>query len=254
MQRIRLLVSNAKSNYYKQQRTVQHIKNNLEALIGKPLSQLNLPLGEKLYINKQFAHKNAFANVHSQQLLYRPDVRQAEFSLQAANANIGVARARMFPSISLTGNAGYVSLALDNLFNSANHIWSFIPSINLPLFDAGKRKAGVKISELQKQMAVETYQATIKNAFKEVSNALITKKTLEQQYRAERGGSNASTEILRVIMLQLQEGFVDTINVQEAEITNFTTQQSLLFTKLQLLTNYIDLYTSLGGGLDSSVK
>ncbi len=185
----------------------------------------------------------------SKVLLKRPDIRQAEYQLKAANADIGAARAAMFPIISLTANTGYASSELDKLIGNATRLWSIGPAINLPIFDRGKRKAGVKISEIQQKMAVESYQQAVQSAFRDVNDALVAGQTLTKQYQAQKNGQAATAETLRLVRLQVQEGLADGLNLLDAERANFATRQGTLATLLQLTNNQVDLYTTLGGGL-----
>ncbi|PIE45836.1 MAG: transporter [Gammaproteobacteria bacterium] len=240
-------IAQARASYQEQIRTMQQAENALAMLIGQPLEKLNLPKGK--YLTQQFPDKTLFAGVPSKVLLNRPDIRQAEYQLKAANADIGAARAAMFPIISLTANTGYASSELDNLIGNATRLWSIGPAINLPIFDRGKRKAGVKISKIQQKMAVESYQQAVQSAFRDVNDALVAGQTLTKQYQAQKNGQAASAETLRLVRLQVQEGLADGLNLLDAERANFAARQGTLATLLQLTNNQVDLYTALGGGL-----
>lgn len=241
------LLASAKASYQQQVRNTQQAENALATLVGKPIERLSLPESQPLA--KQFQAQELFIDTPSQVLFKRPDIRQAEYGLKAANANIGAARALMYPSITLTGNLGYVSAELNTLLKDRSQQWSFGPSVALPIFDAGKRKANIKITELQQQMAVENYQKTVKTAFQEVADALIAKETLNKQYAAQQQGRKAASETLRMVKLQAQEGLASGLNLLDAERADFGAQQAVLATQLQTLTNRVDLYTAMGGGL-----
>lgn len=245
-------IASAASAYQQQVRSLQQTENALAVLVGQPLDSLNLPKGK--YLTQQFPDTALFAGLPSETLLKRPDIRQAEYALKSANANIGAARAAMFPSITLTGNVGYASGELDNLISDATRLWSIGPAINLPIFDMGKRKANVKISEIEQKIAVENYQKTVQAAFQDVNDALIARATLSKQYQAEKRGQVASGETLRLAEQQVQEGLADGLILLDAQRADFGTRQAALTTLLQLSNNQVDLYTALGGGLQETVS
>ncbi|MBS9781528.1 MAG: efflux transporter outer membrane subunit [Gammaproteobacteria bacterium] len=240
-------VATAESAYQQQIRNTQQAENALAMLVGQPIAKLNLPDGKTL--SKQFTDKVLFTDVPSKVLLNRPDIRQAEYQLKSANANIGVARARLFPSISLTANTGYASGELNNLISDSTRLWSIGPALNLPIFDMGKRKAGVTISEIQKKIAVENYLQAVQSAFRDVNDALVAKQTLSKQYQADKKAQKATAQTLRLVQLQVREGLANGLNLLDVERANFAMQQGILATQLKILNNQVDLYTALGGGL-----
>ncbi len=244
------LIANAQSSYEQQNRSVKKAQNALATLVGKPLTQIMLPEGVDL--SQQFPNRAIFADLPADALLNRPDIRQAEYGLKAANANIGAARAEMYPKITLTGNLGYVSPELKTLFDSPTRIWGFGPSLSLPIFDRGQRRSNIKITELQKKIAVEDYQSTLQTAFQEVADALVTRETLAKQYQAERAGLSAAQNTLRLVKLQVQEGVANGLNLLDVERSDYAVRQGLLATQLQMMTNNVDLYTTLGGGLHAT--
>lgn len=243
----RSAIATAQSSYQQQVRSLQQAENALAALVGQPLDSLDLPKGK--HLTRQFPKKTLFADLPSKVLLNRPDIRQAEYTLKSANANIGAARAAMFPTISLTASTGLASTDLSSLIEGGSRTWSLGPSISLPIFDRGKLKAAVKISEINQKIAVESYQKAVQAAFQDVNDALIARKTLAEQYAAEKRGQTATAETLRLIRLQVQEGLADGLNLLDAERADFSTRQGTLATLLQLTNNQVDLYTALGGGL-----
>ncbi|MBS9777297.1 MAG: efflux transporter outer membrane subunit [Gammaproteobacteria bacterium] len=243
-------IAMAESSYQQQLRNVQKAENALATLVGQPLKSLNLPKGK--YLTQQFSNKKLFAGVPSQALLKRPDIRQAEYALKSANANIGAARAAMFPIISLTANTGYASPDLGNLIGDPTRLWSIAPSINLPIFDAGKRRAGIKMSEINKKIVIQDYQKAIQAAFQDVSDALIARETLAKQYAAEQRGQAAARQTLRLVKLQVQEGLANGLHLLDAQRADYAIRQAALVTLLNMTNNKVDLYTALGGGLDNS--
>lgn len=245
-------VASARSSYQQQLRSMRQAENALATLVGQPVTTLDLPEKRNLFL--QFPEQILFADIPSTSLLKRPDIRQAEYHLKGANANIGAARAAMFPSISLTSNAGYASTELNHLIGGTNRTWSFAPSINLPIFTAGKLSANVTASEINKKIAIENYQQTVQAAFRDINNALVARETLEKQYQAEKAGQEATAETLRLVKLQVEEGLADGLNLLDAERADFATKQGLLTTLLQTLNNKVDLYTALGGGLEETTE
>lgn len=237
----------AQAAYQAQQRSFQQAQNALSVLVGQPLANLDLPQGKKL--TEQFSDNMLFIGTPSEVLLNRPDIRQAEYALKSANANIGVARASLFPSITLTGSVGYASAELNDLVKQSNRLWSVGPSINLPIFDMGKRKAGVKISHINQKIALEQYQKSVKTAFQEVSDALIAKETLTKQYEVQKFGQTATAQTLKLVKQQVDEGLVNGLTLLDAERADFSTRQNTLTTLMQLTNNQVDLYLALGGGL-----
>ena len=126
------------------------------------------------------------AGVSSSALLRRPDIKEAEHNLLSANANIGAARANFFPTISLTASAGVGSDSLSSLFSHGMKVWSFAPSITLPLFSGGNNLAQLRYAEAEKKGLIATYEKTIQSAFKDVADALARRETLSEQLDAQR--------------------------------------------------------------------
>lgn len=237
----------AKADYEARSRIWQQSRNTLGLLIGRPLSELELE--EPADLTQQFPAEELLAGLPAEVLLYRPDIRQAEYGLKAVNANIGVARAAFFPSITLTSNVGFGSDDLGNLFEGANFMWTFAPRLDLPIFDYGRRRANVAAMEVRQQIAVEKYKKAVQSAFTDINNALVARKTLERQLAAMQKSDNAVAERLRLTNMQLREGIADGLALLDAERESFTSQQAVLAAQLLILTNRVDLYVALGGGL-----
>ncbi len=237
----------AKADYEERSRSWQQSRNTLSLLIGRPLSALELE--EPADFTEQFPRQELFASLPAEVLLYRPDIRQAEYALKAENANIGVARAAFFPSISLTSSIGYGSRELGSLFDGENLLWSFAPRFNLPIFDYGRRRANAKAMEIRQKIAVEKYAKAVQNAFVDINNALIARSTLERQFAAMSKSDAAIAERLRLTQMQLDEGVVDGLALLDAERQSFISRQGLLAMRQMILCNRVDLYTAMGGGL-----
>lgn len=240
------LIESAKADYAQAVQAKEQAENALAVLINAPLPD-NLPA--PLPLAQQFKVERLPAGVPSEVLLKRPDVRSAEFALKQANANIGAARAALFPAIRLTGSIGTGSTELSGLFKSGNGTWSFMPTITLPIFTWGQNKANLDISHLRKNIAVATYEKTVQAAFQDVADALSARESLEKQYQANAKQSAAYAEALRLVKLRYQHGVSSSMEWLDAERSSYAAQAGLLTTQRSMLENLADLYKALGGGL-----
>ena len=182
----------------------------------------------------------------SQVLLSRPDVRQAEEALKAANADIGAARAAFFPTISLTGSAGTASTSLNHLFEHA--AYAFIPQVTLPIFDAGRLRANLRISQAQRDIAVAQYEKAVQAAFRDVADALAGRATLVEQLQAQQAQAEAEAKRFDLSDLLYRNGVASSLDRLDAQRALFAAQQSLVQVRLLLLQNRIAVYRALGGG------
>lgn len=224
-------------------------RNALTLLVGKPLTELPMPSTSTATLSAQTIISDIPPGLPSDLLARRPDIRAAEQRLRAANANIGAARAAFFPRISLTAGFGTASNALSGLFDSGSGTWSFAPQIVLPIFDAGRNANNLRLSEVHKNLAINEYEKAIQVAFREVADALAARNLLEQQIAAQRGVLDAQTQRLKLSNLRQQNGIASALDVLDAERELFTAEQALVQVKLLRLSNAIDLYRALGGGL-----
>jgi multidrug efflux system outer membrane protein len=185
----------------------------------------------------------------SELVLRNPAVAQAEAQLYAAHADVNAARSTYFPSLSLTGDAGYgPSTALSNLFNSGNFVWSIGASILQPIFDGGKIHAQNDFARAQEQQLIAAYRKAVFTAFQDVENALGTVKSNDDQLALIEVETKADAEAFRISELQYREGTIDIISLLTNQQNLFTAQQSLIQTKLAKLEASIALYNALGGG------
>ncbi|GAA4023966.1 efflux transporter outer membrane subunit [Actimicrobium antarcticum] len=194
------------------------------------------------------------AGVPSDLLMRRPDIRAAEQRLKSANANIGAARAAFFPRISLTAAAGTSSNALSGLFDAGSGSWSFAPQLVLPIFDAGRNRSNLTVAQVRTDIAVADYEKTIQTAFREVADALVARSSLEEQVVAQQAVVAAQTVRLQLATQRFDNGIASALDVVDAQRDLFTAEQSLVQTRLLRLTNAVDLYRSLGGGLTETGK
>ncbi|MDR2502948.1 MAG: efflux transporter outer membrane subunit [Deltaproteobacteria bacterium] len=187
--------------------------------------------------------------VPSAALLRRPDILEAEHILRAAKADIGAARAAFFPSISLTGNLGYMSGELAGLFSSPNSLWAFLPSIRLPIFSGGRDAANLDMAHLAEQSALLRYEQAIRNAFKETADALQSRASLAAQLAAQERLLLSQRQVLELAQKQYINGSVSYLEVLAAQRGVFQAEQNLLLLRRDQLMNEISLYSALGGGL-----
>jgi multidrug efflux system outer membrane protein len=188
------------------------------------------------------------AGLPSDLLTQRPDIRQAEQQLIAANANIGAARAAFFPRIALTAQAGTASNELSGLFKSGSWGFTLAPSLTLPIFDAGRNQAGLESAQAGRDIAVAQYEKAIQSAFREVADALAGRATLGEQLRAQRAQAAADTRRYDLSDLRYRNGVASSLDLLDAQRSLFASQQALVQTRLAQLQNQVQLYKVLGGG------
>lgn len=219
--------------------------NALTVLVGQPLT--DLPPAQPLSAQNIVA--DIPAGLPSDLLTQRPDIRSAEQTLRAANANIGAARAAFFPRISLTAGVGTASNSLSGLFENGSRAWSFAPQLVLPIFQGGRNTANLTLSEVRKNIAIANYEKSIQVAFREVADALVARSLLDEQIDAQGLVQEAQAERLKLANLRFDNGIASSLDVLDAQRELFSAEQSLVQARLLRLTNAIDLYRSLGGGL-----
>lgn len=224
--------------------------NALQYLLGTPVDSKLLPPAAISSITNM---QRFSAGLPSDLLRYRPDIRQAEYNLKAAGANINAARAAFYPTISLSGNVGTASTQLSDLFKSGTFAWGFGPSISLPIFDAGARRANYQISEIDQKIALNTYEKAIQTAFKEVSDVFATRATIEEQRTAYANMQAASAKNYQIADARFKAGLDNYLGVLDAERARYSAEQSRLAADQQKLVSQIQLYQALGGGVNFDV-
>lgn len=223
-------------------------KNALDLLVGAPVAPAMLPQGLG---NGDAALQVLPAGISSEVLLRRPDVLQAEHQLIAQNANIGAARAALFPTISLTATVGTISTALSGLFAGGSFTYSAAPSISLPIFNGGRLRGNLRAAEAQQQAAVSTYEKAVQTAFREVADALAQRGTIDEQVSAQTARVGAATAALRISDARYRAGVESFLTTLDSQRTAYSAQQQLVTTRLNRESNLVELYRSLGGGLTS---
>jgi multidrug efflux system outer membrane protein len=219
-------------------------RNALDLVVGAPVAPEDLPSG----IDDPATHLGEPPEaLTSQVLLQRPDVLEAEHTLRGANASIGAARAAFFPSISLTGSGGVESVSLSKLF--AGGVWSFAPTITLPIFDGGANMGRLDYAKAEDRIDVAQYENAIQTAFREASDALAQRGTITERLRAQRAQVAAATQSLRLAEALYARGSDSYLDVLTAQRTLYSAQQSLITVQLLDATNVVSLYKVLGGSL-----
>lgn len=188
------------------------------------------------------------AGLPSDLLTRRADIRQAEQQLRAANAQIGAARAAFFPRITLTAGLGTASSELSGLFKDGSWGFTLAPQALLPIFDAGRNRAGLDSARAGRELAVAQYEKTIQVAFREVADALAGSATLGEQLSAQQAQATAEAERFRLAELRYRNGVASFLDVLDAQRSLFATQQALTQTRLLQQQNQVALFKALGGG------
>lgn len=226
------------------EREIEQQENALTLLLGQNPG----PIARGQSLLEQPQPQTIPAGLPSQLLTRRPDIQQAEQTLIAANAKIGVARAQYFPTISLTGDVGTSSTALTSLFSAPSRLWSFGPTLSVPIFNAGRVKNNVRLTEAEQREAVISYQKTVQTAFHEVSDALVAcRKTreqrIEQQHLVE--SARAASHLSQV---RYEGGATAYLEVLTSETTYYSAQLNLIQVELDQRLALVQLYKALGGG------
>lgn len=234
----------AQADLARQRTAVAQDVNLLQLLVGAPIDATLLPgsIDDAAPTISELP-----AGLDSYVLLRRPDVVQAEYQLRAANAEIGAARAALFPRISLTGLLGFASSALTKLFTGGAFGWQASADASYTIFNAGAGRANVRLSEAQKAAALASYQKAIQTAFREVSDALARRGTIADELSARQRQQAAAADVYLLTEARYQNGIDSFLNSLDAQRSYYSAQQTLVLAKLTAAQNRVDLYQSLGG-------
>ena len=243
-------LENAKLAVLRAQSSILKARNALQFLVGGPIPTNLIPTPAVSNITNQQIFN---AGLPSELLRYRPDVLQAEYNLKAAGANIEVARASYFPSISLASSVGVSSGSLDDLFKSGSVGWSFGPSISVPIFDAGRLDANYDVAKIEREQTLANYERSIQTAFREVSDVLATRATLGDQLAAQYRLQDNFEQTYQIADARFKAGIANYLDVLDAQRSLFSTQQGILDLELQKIISQIELYQVLGGGANLDV-
>jgi multidrug efflux system outer membrane protein len=239
-----LVLAQAQSDLAEQTTALAQDVNALQALVGAPVDPTLLPT------DIEDASRNLAelpAGLDSGILLRRPDVLQAEYELRATNAEIGAARAELFPRLALTAVLGFASNALSGLFTGGAFNYSVAPSVGYPIFRAGAGRANVRLSEAQRDAALATYEKSIQTAFQEVSDALARRGTITDQTRAAQSLAAAAADNYQLSDARYRGGIDTFLQSLDAQRSLYSARRSLAETQLTRATNLVTLYRVLGG-------
>lgn len=239
------LLAQARASVAALERQSAQDANALALLVGQPVPPADLPAAGAPLDAQALAAVPAGAP--SEQLLRRPDVIQAEQTLMAANANIGAARAAMFPRITLSGSAGVVSDTLSGLVNSGAFAWTVAGTAAMAIFDAGRNQANVKSAEIGRDIALAQYEKAIQSAFRETADALVAQATWRDQVGAQQQLQSGERERLRLTRLRYEGGAANLIELLDSERSLAGAEQALVLARLGELLNRLALYKALGG-------
>jgi multidrug efflux system outer membrane protein len=239
----------AQADLANQKTAIAQDVNALQLLVGAPIDAALLPASIDQVLPTVATLP---AGLDSSILLRRPDVVQAEYELRATNAEIGAARAALFPTISLTGLLGFASSALSSLFTGGAFNYSVAPSVSYPIFRAGAGVANVAYTKAQRDAALATYERTIQTAFRETADALARQGTIADQLQANVNFSAAALDTYRLTEARYRGGIDTFLNSLDAQRSLYTAQRNLVATQLVGASTRVTLYRVLGG--DSTLE
>lgn len=220
-------------------------ENALMFLIGDRFPD-DLPQPKAL--NDQALLADIPAGLPSELIQRRPDIVAAEHQLKAANASIGAARAAFFPSISLTGNAGFLSASASGLFQGSQRSWGFTPRLTVPIFNGGSNSSNLDLAETMKLVEIANYERAIQAAFREVSDALTARSAYDYQISALRNYSKTQVRRLELAEMRYSNGLDGYLSVLQAQRDLIDAEQSLVSANFERASNLVRLYKALGGG------
>jgi outer membrane protein, multidrug efflux system len=234
----------AKSDLAAFRQRIQEVNHSLVFLAGGSLPS-NLPQGRTL---DQIVVANLRAGVPSELLYRRPDIREAEHQLRAANANIGAARAAFFPSVTLTADGGVSSNSLSKLFKNGTGTWMFSPSVNLPIFDGGRNRANLEYAEIGKKIEIANYEKSIQTAFREVADSLAARSGLSERISATESLVFAQQKRADLAAVRYEKGVDGYLEALTATLDLYSAKQTLIQLRMSRAINSVNLYKALGGG------
>jgi multidrug efflux system outer membrane protein len=243
LRQVQTQVDSARVDVARYTSQVAQDENALNLLVGSPV-----PAGllaKELSVVKPLP--DVSPGMSSDVLLKRPDILQAENLLKAANANIGAARAAFFPRIVLTTAVGTASGDLSGLFGPGSAVWSYAPNLVLPIFDA-RTWSALKVTKVDRDIAVAQYEKAIQSAFREVADALAQRGTLGDQLAAQQSLLEATAQTYKLSNARYEKGIDIYLNVLDAQRSLYSAQQGLIAIRLAKLANQVRLYAVLGGG------
>lgn len=239
-------VQSAKANIAQYNRLMAQAKNALVLLVGANVDDLmnNTDTLDSIRVISDLP-----VGLPSDVLLSRPDIVQAEHSLKAANADIGAARAAMYPTISLTASAGLASTSLTNLFTSGSALaWNFAPSVSIPIFNRGKLKASLETAQVSEKIAAAEYEKAVQTAFREVADQLAARGTYKSQMEAQTRLVASTQKSYDLSSVRYKNGIDNYLSVLTSQTSLYSAQEGEISVKQAYISNLVTLYKVLGGG------
>ncbi|HEY9104174.1 efflux transporter outer membrane subunit [Chitinimonas sp.] len=241
-------VASAEADLQARQRSLARARNALALLIG---TEIPAGLPVPMALDETVVQTNLSAGLPSELLSRRPDILQAEHSLAAANADIGAARAAFFPRLSLTSSLGFASTSLGGLFSGDQRVWTFVPQISVPIFNAGRLRGELRLAELRKSVAVVEYERAIQIAFREVADGLAGRETYGRQVLAQAWVVRKAEQRTDLATQRYRAGVDGRLELLDSQRNLSAARQALLELRREEISNAIALYKSLGGGLQA---
>ncbi len=238
------LLAAAQADLPEMRRQITMQENVISILLGRNPGDIE----RGLPIEKQPHPQQIPVGLPSQLLERRPDIQQAEAKLVAANARIGVARAQYFPQVSLTSLGGAASNQLNAIFTGPNAYWYAAGSISEPIFDGGRIRNNYRLSKAQEQETLLEYQKAILNAFKDVSNSLVSYKETRERREKESVQVTSAADAVRLARLRYAGGNTSYLEVLTTDTNLYEAQLQLAQAQQQEAISLVNLYTALGGG------
>jgi NodT family efflux transporter outer membrane factor (OMF) lipoprotein len=249
VQQASTLLATTRANVPTLETALQASIHRLGVLLGQPPEALQTELFSVAPIPA--APPAVPVGLPSELLLRRPDVALAERQLAAATANIGVAKADLFPKFYLTGVAGFESVSASDWFDGGSRFWAAGPTVQWNIFDAGRIRANIKVQNARQEQALAKYEQTALSAFEDVENSLVAYAKEQVRRRSLQDAVTSSQESLRLANQLYANGLSNFINVLDAERSLYQAQDQLVQSERTVSTDLISLYKALGGGWET---
>jgi multidrug efflux system outer membrane protein len=244
------VVANLRASIPPLRQTLAQNINALATLVSRPPESVNVTGGSL----NQILPPRVTPGLPSELLTQRPDIRRQEAQLASATANVGSARAQFFPSITLTGQGGYQSSALAQLFQPHAAFFNLVGGATQPIFDGGRILGNFEFAKARQDELLQTYRKTVVSAFADVDNALVAIRQTTEKLRLQREVVAASRRAFQLSEQQLRAGTADIVTVLNTQLTLFQAEDVLWQAQLARLLAFVSLYQALGGGWEPKVE